>query len=79
MEIAVLLTEGSLRRRLLDIGFVEGTVLHRLYDSPFGDPTAYEVRGAVMALRTTDAARILVRNVDEVYENKQETDGGKAV
>ena len=52
--------EGALRRRLLDIGLVEGTRVECLQRSPAGDPIAYLIRGAVIALRTEDSSRILV-------------------
>lgn len=51
---------GHLRRRLLDLGFVPGTKVHIVRRSPLGDPTAYRVRGATIALRSTDAQHILV-------------------
>jgi len=47
-------------RRLMDLGFVPGTRVRVLRTSPLGDPRAYLVRGAVIALRREDAARILV-------------------
>lgn len=49
---------GSLRRRLLDLGFVNGTKITPILKSPSGDPTAYEVRGSVIALRTEDSRNI---------------------
>lgn len=55
-EIAV---KGELRRRLMDIGFVEGTKAECVRISPAGDPKAYFVRGTVIALRKEDAAGIL--------------------
>lgn len=52
-------TKGDLRQRLMDIGFIEGTRVKCVRISPFGDPKAYFVRGAVIALRKEDAATIL--------------------
>ena len=48
------------RRRMLDLGIVENTVIEALQKSPSGDPTAYHIRGAVIALRDYEAARISV-------------------
>jgi len=59
MIIEKLETEGRLRRRLLDMGFVPGTRAECVLISPFGDPKAYLVRGAVIALRRKDAATVL--------------------
>ena len=51
---------GNLRQRLLDLGFVEGTRVKRLFSAPSGDPAAYGIRDAVIALRASDAAGITV-------------------
>ncbi len=51
---------GDLRRRLMDLGFIEGTRVHCLQSSPSGNPVAYMVRGAVIALRRDDSARIMI-------------------
>ncbi len=55
-----LTAEGLVRRRLLDLGFVPGTAVQGVRRSPFGDPTAYMVRGSIIALRGEDADRIIV-------------------
>lgn len=51
---------GGMRRRLRDIGLIEGTRLECLGVSPGGDPKAYLVRGAVIALRSADSGKIIV-------------------
>jgi len=51
---------GAERRRLLDLGFVPGTVVEVDMISPAGDPTAYRVRGSVVALRREQAGLICV-------------------
>jgi len=53
--------DGLLRRRVLDLGFVPGAVVHVVRRSPLGDPTAYMVMGAVVALRAGEAKGIKVR------------------
>lgn len=52
---------GSMRRRLLDIGLTENTRVTCLGRSPGGDPTAFLIRGAVIAIRGVDAANILIK------------------
>ena len=54
----------GMRRRLLDLGFTEGTKVRCLFDAPGGDPKAYWVRGAIIALRREDAARIVAGLAD---------------
>lgn len=53
--------KGSILRRLLDIGIVAGTKVRCVLKSPLGDPIAYLIRGAVIALRVEDAVKIIVK------------------
>jgi len=53
---------GQERRRLLDLGFVPGTPVEVDMVSPAGDPTAYRVRGSVVALRREQADLIRVNS-----------------
>ena len=59
-RVKTLLNEGSMRRRLQDMGLIEGTRVICLQRSPSGDPVAYLIRGAVIALREEDSSKILV-------------------
>lgn len=43
--------QGPQRRRLLDLGLVPGTEVEAELVSPGGDPVAYRIRGALIALR----------------------------
>ena len=52
--------QADLRRRLLDIGVVSGEVVGCVGRSPFGDPTAYLIKGAVIAIRKSDSSKIIV-------------------
>ncbi len=53
--------QGAQRRRLLDLGVVPGTVIRAELASASGDPVAYRIRGAVIALRRVQADDILIR------------------
>ncbi|MDR2750083.1 MAG: ferrous iron transport protein A [Clostridiales bacterium] len=64
-EVKEILSSGGLRRRLRDIGVVEGTVIEHLHNGPFGDPRAYLIRGAVISLRSEDSSQILVESCDD--------------
>lgn len=56
------LTEtGPMRRRLLDLGFVPGAPVECLFRGGWGEPTAYGIRGAVIALRRADASGVRVK------------------
>ena len=54
-------TMGSIRRRLLDIGLVKDTKIECVGKSPAGDPAAFLIRGAVIAIRSEDMKDIVVR------------------
>lgn len=55
--------QGSMRRRLRDLGLIEQTLVECLYKSPSGDPAAYLIRGAVIALRAEDARGIKIEDL----------------
>ena len=59
--VSELTTAGSMRRRLLDIGLVKNTPVYCIGKSPGGDPAAYLICGAVIAIRAVDAATVLVK------------------
>lgn len=53
----------DLKRRILDIGIIKGSKIERLFSSPLGEPVAYKIRGAVMALRKNITDKIFVSEV----------------
>ncbi len=59
-RVRALKSVGAVRRRMLDLGLIENTLVIPLHKSPSGDPVAYLIRGAVIALRLEDASKILV-------------------
>lgn len=63
--ITKLTAYDDMRRRLQDIGLIEGTAVECLGKSPLGDPAAYLIRGAVIALRSEDSGRVLVQQKQE--------------
>ena len=58
--IVQLLATGGMRRRLQDLGMIESTLVECLHKSPCGDPIAYLVKGASIALRTEDSDTIII-------------------
>lgn len=52
--------DDNIKRRLLDLGLIEGTNIELVLVSPFKDPKAYEVRGTTIALREEDAKKIYI-------------------
>ncbi|PXV93271.1 ferrous iron transport protein A [Lachnotalea glycerini] len=59
-KIKELLSTDGIRRRLLDIGLIENTEVECIGKSPGGDPAAYLIRGAVIAIRSEDCSNILI-------------------
>lgn len=53
-------SEAGVRRRLLDLGLVAGTEVEAVLRSPAGDPTAFQIRGALIALRRAESNQIFV-------------------
>lgn len=56
---------GSERRRFLDLGILPGTHIKAELGSPSGDPTAYRIRGALIALRREQARYIIITRPQE--------------
>ena len=53
----------NLKRRLLDLGLINGTKIKAILKSPLGNPIAYKIRGSTIALRKEDSKLITV-NID---------------
>jgi ferrous iron transport protein A len=57
-RIAAVHGAGVFRRRLLEIGFLPGTMVSRAGAAPTGDPLLFRLRSTVVSLRRADAARV---------------------
>ncbi len=51
---------GALKNRIMDFGFIEDALVTPLFTSPFGDPTAFLIKNAIVALRYKDSKNIIV-------------------
>ncbi len=69
--VYALYAEGSIRRRLLDMGLTEGCHVRCLLESPGSDMRAYLIRGALVSIRKKDAEKILI------YLPEQEDEEGR--
>ncbi|MCK6578979.1 MAG: ferrous iron transport protein A [Anaerolineae bacterium] len=49
---------GAIRDRLMDMGLLPGTPVLAEFRSPLGDPVAYRIRGALIALRRSQAREV---------------------
>ena len=58
-------TRAMERRRFMDLGILPGTVITVEFTGPGGEPVAYRIRGAVIALRKEQSHHIYVERVQE--------------
>jgi Fe2+ transport system protein FeoA len=62
----------EIRRRLLEMGFLEGSRVEIVHEAPFGkDPIAVKVRGALLALRREEANHVEIREVQTESSNSK--------
>ncbi|MBQ3092687.1 MAG: ferrous iron transport protein A [Clostridia bacterium] len=62
--LSVRLNNNIFRRRIFDLGLIPNTIVKVLQKSPFGDPTAYFIRGTVIALRQDCTKKIIVKKIN---------------
>ena len=62
-KISNLEIEGTIKRRLLDIGLIKDSLVECVLESPFKDPKAYWIRGTLIAIRNKDAKKIYIEGV----------------
>lgn len=55
--------EENTKRRLQELGFIEGSLIKCVLKSPFNEPVAYFVKGTTIALREEVTQNILVERV----------------
>ncbi|EJS11185.1 FeoA family protein [Bacillus mycoides] len=58
VQIEKIQLEGTMKRRLLDLGFFPGATIKVLQRSPLGDPVAYQVSNTTIALRSEESSLI---------------------
>lgn len=59
-RVGCLTARGGMRRRLMDLGLTRGVAVRCLFSAPGGGMRAYQVRGAVIALRARDAKTVFL-------------------
>jgi len=60
VKVEDLSAAGMLRERLLALGLTKGAKIEVVRKGPSGDPTVYNIRGAMIALRNEEASLISV-------------------
>lgn len=62
-QVINILATGTKKRRLLDLGLTEGTEIVAKIKSPCGEPTAFLIRGTLIALRKEETDLIKIESV----------------
>lgn len=60
VAVEALSSNDMLRERMLALGLTKGAMIEVIRRGPSGDPTVYNIRGAMIALRQEEAALISV-------------------
>ena len=64
-SIVKVMGHGGFRKRIVEMGFVKGKVVHSILNAPLNDPIKYNVMGYEVSLRRSEAALIEVVSEDE--------------
>ena len=59
---------GSFRKRLIEMGFIQGKQVTAVLNAPLKDPIEYEIIGSKVSLRRSEARQIEVVNEEEARE-----------
>ena len=63
VRVKKVISNSSIKRRLLDIGLTPGTINERVLKNVSGNLSAYMIRGALIAIRNEDASEIVVEAI----------------
>lgn len=63
VRVKKVISNSSIKRRLLDIGLTPGTIIERVFENFSGNLSAYMIRGALIAIRNEDASEIVVEAI----------------
>ncbi|MBO5726445.1 MAG: ferrous iron transport protein A [Clostridia bacterium] len=63
-EVLSINVSENIKRRIFDIGLTKGSFVTPLFCSFLGEPTAYLIRGAVIALRNDETKKIFVKPIN---------------
>lgn len=72
--VKTLRSNGMVRRRLADLGFVPGTEVSAELAGPTGDPVAYRVKGTQIALRPREADAVEIEPTSKLPREMQSDD-----
>lgn len=63
---------GGFRKRIIEMGFIEGKQVEVLLNAPLRDPVKYKIMGYEVSLRHSEADQIEVVPVDKIQKGQQQ-------
>ena len=57
--------ESHISSKLLELGFISGSMVEVVFEAPFKDPIAVELNGSMISLRLDEASTILIEKEDK--------------
>jgi len=58
-----LLLNNKERKRISDLGFIQGALIETAYKAPLNSPIAFNIKGSLIALRTNDSSKIEIQEI----------------
>lgn len=72
--VVKVLGHGAFRKRMIEMGFVKGRTVKDMLQAPLNDPVKYSLMGYEVSLRRSEAAQIVVAEVDSQGHPRPDND-----
>lgn len=59
-KILKIISDKLISDRLIDVGFIPGNIIKKVFSNPFGNINAYYIMGTTIAIRNKDIEGVLV-------------------
>lgn len=72
--VVKVLGHGAFRKRMIEMGFVKGRTVKDMLQAPLNDPVKYSLMGYEVSLRRSEAAQVVVAEVDPQGHPRPDSD-----
>ncbi len=72
--VVKVLGHGAFRKRMIEMGFVKGRAVKDMLQAPLNDPVKYSLMGYEVSLRRSEAAQVVVAEVDSQGHPRPDND-----
>lgn len=72
--VVKVLGHGAFRKRMIEMGFVKGRTVKDMLQAPLNDPVKYSLMGYDVSLRRSEAAQVVVAEVDSQGHPRPDND-----